>query len=246
MADSSLNVIVRLVDNASSGLKGLAGQFDNANKKISESTAGAQTFTKAVAAVGVAAGTYATVQFANFEAGMSAVKAVTGATGDEFVKLGDKAKQIGADTAFSQLEIAGAMEELGKNGLTSQQILGGAIDATAALAAAAGTDLTSAAVIASSAMNTYNISAEQMKLVTNSIVGVANGSKLSVEDFGDAMSQGGGVAKQVGVEFEDFSAVIAATANTFKGGSDAGTSMKTFLQSLVPASDGAAAAMESI
>lgn len=101
---------------------------------------------------------------------MSAVKAVTGATGEEFDALGDKAKQIGKDTVFSQSEIAGAMEELGKQGLSATQILDGAADATANLAAAAGTSLGSAATIASDAMNVYNIKAEDMKNVTNSIV----------------------------------------------------------------------------
>lgn len=121
---------------------------------------------------------------------MSGVKAVTQATADEFTALGDKAKQIGKDTQFTQSEIASAMEELGKNGLSAQQILDGATDSTAMLAAAAGTTLPTAAVIASDAMNVYNIAAKDMKDVTNSIVGVANASKFSVEDFGLALSQG--------------------------------------------------------
>jgi TP901 family phage tail tape measure protein len=65
-------------------------------------------------------------------------------------------------------------------------------------------------------MSVYNIKAEDMKNVTNSIVGVANASRFSVEDFGLAMSQGGGVAKQVGVEFDDFTATIAAVASGFQ------------------------------
>lgn len=177
---------------------------------------------------------------------MSAVKAVTGATGEEFDALGDKAKQIGKDTVFSQSEIAGAMEELGKQGLTASQILGGAADATANLAAAAGTSLGSAATIASDAMKVYNIKAEDMKNVTNSIVGVANASKFSVEDFGLALSQAGAVARQNGVEFEDFTATISAVASGFSSGYDAGTSFKVFIQRLVPQSDEAAAAMEAI
>lgn len=60
------------------------------------------------------------------------------------------------------------------------------------------------------------------------------------------MSQGGAVARQAGVSFEDFSGALAATASGFQSGSDAGTSMKTFLQSLVPKSAAAAGAMEDI
>lgn len=105
-----------------------------------------------------------------FEKGMSAVQAVTGATGEVFDALGEKAKQIGRDTVYTQTEIAAAMEELGKQGLSAEQILNGAADSTANLASAAGTSLESAATIASSAMTVYNVKAEEMANVTNSIV----------------------------------------------------------------------------
>jgi hypothetical protein len=55
MADQSLNIIVKLVDQASGQLKGLAGKFDNMKTSLDETTGKAQTFTKAVTAVGVAA-----------------------------------------------------------------------------------------------------------------------------------------------------------------------------------------------
>ncbi len=48
------------------------------------------------------------------------------------------------------------------------------------------------------------------------------------------------------MSFDDFTGTIAAVASGFQSGSDAGTSLKTFIQSLVPASDNAAAAMEAI
>lgn len=60
------------------------------------------------------------------------------------------------------------------------------------------------------------------------------------------MSQGGAVARQAGVSFEDFAGTLSAVASGFQSGSDAGTSMKTFLMRLVPSSDEAASAMESI
>lgn len=49
-----------------------------------------------------------------------------------------------------------------------------------------------------------------------------------------------------GVEFKDFTTSIAAIAPLFASGSDAGTSYKVFLQSLVPKSKSAAEAMERL
>lgn len=102
MADSQLNVIVKLVDQASGGLKSFADKVDAAGDRIQETTGKAQTFTKVVTAVGVAVGTYALAKFADFEKTMSGVKAVLSPTADEFQALGDKVKQLGKDTVFTQ------------------------------------------------------------------------------------------------------------------------------------------------
>mgnify|MGYP000574530891 CR=1 FL=1 len=90
-----------------------------------------------------------------------------------------------------------------KQGLTTQQIMGGALDAVTALASAAGASLEDSATIAADAMNVFNIQAKDMAAVVNQITGVANLSKLSVNDYSLALSMGGGVAKQFGVRFED-------------------------------------------
>lgn len=86
----------------------------------------------------MAAGTYAVMKFAEFEKGMSAVKASVAPTAAEFDKLGDLATKIGVDTQYTQVEIAAMMEEMGKQGLKANEILGGAATAAANLAQATG------------------------------------------------------------------------------------------------------------
>lgn len=49
-AGSDLNIVVKLVDQASDGLKNMSSRFDEFGKKIDEQTKGAQKFTKAIAA----------------------------------------------------------------------------------------------------------------------------------------------------------------------------------------------------
>lgn len=246
MADQSLNIIVKLVDQASSGLKSFAWSVDKAGDSIDKSTEKAQKFTKIVSGIWIIVWTYALKQFADFERTMSGVQAVLQPTSTEFEQLWDTVKQLGKDTIFTQGEIARAVEELGKQGLTTEQILWGAIKATADLASASWTTLEAAATISADAMNIFNIQAKDMADTVDQITGVANASKLSVDDYALALSQGGGYAKQAWVKFEDFNSIMAATATYFSKWSDQGTSFKTFLMQLTPTTDKAREAMEKI
>lgn len=76
---------------------------------------GLKVATRAVTALGAAAGTgiAAAVKVgAAFEAEMSKVSAISGATGEDFQKLTDKAKEMGAKTKFSATESAQAMDRI--------------------------------------------------------------------------------------------------------------------------------------
>jgi len=244
--NQELNIVVKLVDQASTGLKNMSNSLDNFWNKVDEQTKGAQNFTKAVIATAAAVWGVAVKKFMDFEKTMSGVKAVLSPTAEEFDNLNEKAKQLWKDTIYSQSEVAQAMEMLAKNGLNASQILDGAADATVNLAAAAGTDLSTAADIATDSMAIFWIQAENMSKAINGISGVAVASKFTVDDYALALAQGWWVAKAVWVSFDDFNASIAWISNLFASGSDAGTSFKVFLQRLVPASNNAAAAMEDL
>jgi len=181
-----------------------------------------------------------------FDQVMSGAKAVLGATDETMGQLTDTALRLGKETAFSAAEAAGAIEMLAKNGLSASQILGGAADATVALAAATGADLRTAADVATDAMASFNIRADQMATAINGISAVTVNSKFDINDYALALAQGGGVAASVGVSFADFNTTIAAISPLFASGSDAGTSFKTFLQRLVPASNPASDAMKRL
>lgn len=246
VGSSDLNIVVKLVDQASKELQTLSKNFDKTWESIQTQTQAAQSFTKVMAWTALVVWGYATKQFMDFEKTMSWVKAVLSPTWEEFDALGEKAKQLGKDTTFSQGEVAKGIEELAKNGLTATQILNWAADATTYLAAAAGTDLTTAATISSDAMSIFWIKAEDMKTAINWITWVAVASKFGVDDYALALAQGWWVAKAVWVSFEDFNASIAAISPLFASGSDAWTSFKTFLQRLVPASKEAATLMDDL
>jgi TP901 family phage tail tape measure protein len=183
---------------------------------------------------------------ADFESSMNGMKAVTAGGAEAFEDLSKKAKELGATTQFSATEAAGAMEMLGRNGLTATQILDGAADASLGLAAATGTDLANAANVATDAMAQFGLASSDLVNVSDLITGATVNSKFSIDDFQLAMAQAGGVAGAVGVSFEDFATTISAISPSFASGSDAGTSLKTMLTRLVPQTKDATAMMKQL
>ena len=187
------------------------------------------------AAAALAVGLGAAAKMAvDFEASMSGVKAVSGATGAEMAQLSKLALQLGKDTSFTATQAAQGIEELVKGGISVADIMGGAARASLNLAAAGEIDLASAAEIAANAMNQFSLKGEDMAKVSDLIAGAANASSLGVNDFKLSLSQVGAVAAVSGQTFESTAQAIAVMGAAGIKGSDAGTSLKTMLLNLNP------------
>jgi TP901 family phage tail tape measure protein len=170
---------------------------------------------------------------ANFEEQMSAVAAVTNATGAEFEALRQKALDLGKSTSFSASDAAQAIEELGKAGVSTEDILRGAADGAVALAAAAGVAVPQAAMVMSNALNIFNLSGDQAVHVADVFAAAANKSASDVTDLAAGMAQAGAVAASFGLTIEDTAGALALFADNGLRGSDAGTSLKTALLSML-------------
>lgn len=182
----------------------------------------------------------------NFEKQMKGVQAVLGGTQDDFEALTEKAEKLGASTIWTTNEVAAGVEMLARNGLNATQILDGAIDATLSLATATATDLSTAADIATDAMLQFNFEAADMAKIVDRITGVTTNSKFTIVDYAYALSNVGGSAASLGVEFDEMNTTIALTSSYFSSGMTAGTAYRTFLTRLVPASKEAAAAQKTL
>ena len=134
-----------------------SNQFESGVKKAEKSGSSLATSLKsglataakvgaaAVAAVGsgiASLGAYAAKVGGDFEAQMSKVSAISGATGDDLQALEDKAKQLGIDTKFSATEAGQAFEYMAMAGWKTEQMLDG-VAGIMDLAAASGEDLAS-------------------------------------------------------------------------------------------------------
>lgn len=197
----------------------------------------------AVAAAGVA---IAVKKFADFDEAMSNVKAATQETAGNMDLLRSAAIDAGGATVFSAVEAANAIEELGKAGLSTTEILSGGLSGALNLAAAGQLDVARAAEITAITIKQFNLQGKDATHVSDLLAAGAGKAAGDVEDLAQALNQSALVANQAGLSLEDTTGTLAAFASAGLLGSDAGTSLKTMLQRLTPQSKEAADQMAAL
>ena len=171
---------------------------------------------------------------AAFDKSIAQVGIATGLGGRRLEEMRAVAIKFGKDTIFSANEAAEAMLELSKAGISAAQIKAGALAATLDLAAAGGQDLATSAVQIGAAMNTFNISAGKSRVIADALAGGANRSSANLSDLALSLQQAGQQAVASRLSLFETVGVLAAFADQGIRGSDAGTSLKVFLQRLNP------------
>lgn len=249
-------VLQAVVTQYRQAMKDAAKDTEGLNVQVKETVPSAQESAKAIGDVGakvsVAGGAMlagfgvAVTAAAGFEKQMSGVKAVSNASAGEMKKLSDAALKAGADTVFSASEAAEAEAELAKVGISTSEILGGALTGSLSLAAAGQLDLAQAATISGQAMKIFDLHGKDVAHIADVLAAGANKSAADVGQLGDALRQGGLVASQTGLGLEETVGALAAFADNALIGSDAGTSLKTMLQRLTPQSEEAADLMQQL
>ncbi|WP_395152280.1 phage tail tape measure protein [uncultured Allofournierella sp.] len=195
----------------------------------------------AVTGIGVAGLKVAT----DFETAMSSVKAITGATGEEFELLREKAIDLGATTAFSSGEVAEAMTEMGKAGWSTQQILdgmSGVLDATAA----SGESLGSVATIVADSITGFGLAASDSARVADLLTQAANSGTIGITDLGESYKYIAPIAQSMGMSIEDVTTAISAMSMAGIKGSQAGTAIRTVLTNMAKPTDTVATAMDNL
>lgn len=169
----------------------------------------------------------------DFEAGMSKVSAVSGATGKEFDALEKQARDLGKSTQFSATEAAEGMEYLALAGFKTSDIMS-AMPGMLNLAAAGSMDLGRAADIASDTMSAFGLAAEHASHTADVFAFAQANANTNVEQMGEGMKYLAPMAHSVGWELEGTSAAMMALADSGLKGSIAG---QAFASSLARLSD---------
>ena len=201
-------------------------------KSIAQAGVSAVTATLAgiTAALGAGATAAATVG-SSFEAAMSKVSAISGATGDSLQSLTDKAKEMGAKTKFSASESAAGLQYMAMAGWDTESMLNG-IDGIMNLAAADGLDLATTSDIVTDALTAFNLKASDSTHFADVLAKASSSANTNVSMLGESFKYVAPLAGTMGYSVEDVSLALGLMANASVKGSMAGTSLKTALSNL--------------
>lgn len=164
----------------------------------------------------------------DFNSAMADTKAITGATGKEFKKLSDSAKELGRSTKFTAVEVAKLQKEFSKLGFTTKEILN-VSEATLDLAAATGTDLARAAEVAGITLRQFGIETKETKRVVDVMTKSFTSSALDMEKFAEAMKLAGPAARASNISLERTTAMLGLLADAGISGTMAGTALRTLM-----------------
>ena len=214
------------------GLKSLGSITAKGLKAATATIAGTATATIAGTATALGGVSAAAIKVgSDFEAQMSRVEAISGATGEEFEQLRQQAIDLGADTAFSASQAAAGMENLAAAGFTTNEIME-AMPGMLDLAAASGEDLANSADIAASTLRGFGLEASEAGHVADVLAENANRTNSSVAETGEAMKYIAPLARAAGISMEETAAAIGIMANAGIQGSQAGTTLRGALSRL--------------
>lgn len=211
-------------------------EFEEMGKKLTNT---GKTMSTYVTAPLVGIGAISLHTAANFDDAMRKVQAISGATGSDFEKLTNQARELGATTAFSATDAAEAMYYLALAGWDVNEIME-ATPGLLALASAAGMDLGKAADIVSDTMSGFQMDATQAGEAANIFAAASSSSNTDVLQLGEALKYAGATANAAGMDLVQTTAILGVLADSGVKGSMAGTALNAMLRDMKKAAvDGA-------
>lgn len=181
----------------------------------------------------------------NFEAGMSKVQAISGASAEDMQKLTDKAKEMGSITKFSATESASAFEYMAMAGWKTEDMVNG-IAGIMNLAAASGADLATTSDIVTDALTAMGYSAGDAGRLADVMAAASSNANTNVEMMGATFQYAAPIVGALGYNMEDTAVAIGLMANAGIKGEKAGTALRSILTRLSAPPKEAATAMEAL
>ena len=163
--------------------------------------------------------------FGEYEQAMAKVRAVSGATGEEFEALDNIAREMGRTTVFTAREAASALSFMSMAGMEASQSVA-ALPDVLNLAAAGQLELGNAADIVTNVMAGYGIQSDQLTQAVDVLTFGFTSANTNLQQLGDAFTYAGPVAKAAGMSFEETAAALSLMGNAGFQGSLAGTALR--------------------
>ena len=228
------NVAAQKLAAVGQDLDKMGGKIEGVGKKLMPVTAG-------ITALGVEAVKIT----ADFDTAMSQVKAISGATEDEFAQLRDKAREMGESTKFSATEAAEAMNYMAMAGWKTEDMLSG-IEGIMNLAAASGEDLATTSDIVTDALTAFGLTAKDSGEFADLLAQTAANANTNVAMMGDTFKYAAPVMGAMGYSAEDAALAIGLMGNAGIKASSAGTALRGVISRMAKPTDEVQAAMDRL
>jgi TP901 family phage tail tape measure protein len=223
-------------------LKATGQKMQSVGKKME--SAGKELTTKVTLPL-VGIGTAAVKVGSDFEAGMSEVQAISGATGSDLEKLEEKAKELGATTKFSASESAEALKYMAMAGWDTTQMLDG-LDGVMMLAAASGENLGTVSDIVTDALTAFGMQASEASKFADLLASASSNSNTNVAMLGESFKYVAPLFGSLGYSAEDAALALGLMANAGIKSSQAGTSLRSAITNLANPTGNMAAAIDDL
>ena len=165
---------------------------------------------------------------AEFEAQMSTVGAVSGASAADMEKLRAAAEKMGAETKYNATEAAQGLENLARAGLNAEESIT-VLPSVLSLATANGIDLADSASYITQAVAGMGLSMDQAGRVTDVLSAAASNANTDIKGMGEALAYAAPTAASLGLTVEQTAAYIGKFADAGIEGSRAGTSLNNMM-----------------
>lgn len=232
-AGKTWNVTMRAIDLVTSPVRGIINLLKNPIFQVG-------------AVLGVSIGLKDTIEtYKDFEAAMSQVQAISGATSSELTKLTNKAKEMGSTTKFTAEESAEAFNYMAMAGWKTEDMLNG-IEGILSLAAASGEDLATTSDIVTDALTAFNMKASEAGRFSDVLAAAASNANTTVSGMGETFKYAGSMAGSLGYSIEDVALMTGLMANTGIKATMAGTALNSIFTRLSTNTNGAADAMSDL
>ena len=182
---------------------------------------------------------------ANFDYQMSRVKAISGATEEEFNGIRKEALRMAAGTSFTAQQTGEALEYMGMAGWKADQMVAG-LPAILDLAAASGEDLGTVSDIVTDALTAFGLKAEDASMFADVLAAASTSANTNVGMMGQSFKYVAPLAGSMGYSIQDMAVALGLMANAGIKSTQAGTSLRTIISNMQSPTESQAIAMEKL
>lgn len=231
------------------GLEGASDRTNSAFGNIQRAGQGlkmvGETLTQNVSMPILDFGKYTLQTAANFEAGMSEVQAISGATSAEMDLLKATGLDMAAKTKYSTAEVAEAYKYMGMAGWDAIQMTEG-LAGVMYLAGASGEDLATTSDIVTDAITAFGLTSGDSGRFVDVLAAASTSANTNVGLLGESFKYVAPLAGAMKYSVEDVAIAIGLFANNGIKGGSAGAQLRNILSNLANPTETMALAMDTL